>query len=121
MNTLDDLSFGISLCDNIRLILQFTRQLLSAYRERCECGDPVLDMDSQLPLTIYCILGCKNSQLKPIISLLGTYLESEDTCENEKRSLAALNVRVVIFRLRWSSCGRSGARGSEGSALVIIL
>jgi hypothetical protein len=38
----------------------------------------MLDMDNQLPLTIYCTLLNTNAQLKPIISFLCDYFESED-------------------------------------------
>lgn len=41
----------------------------------------MMDMDNQLPLTIYCILVSTNTQLKPIIAFLRDYFEPEDDFE----------------------------------------
>jgi hypothetical protein len=41
-----------------------------------------MDMDCQLPLTIYCALLSKNSQLKPIVSFLKDYFEFEEGFSN---------------------------------------
>jgi hypothetical protein len=37
-----------------------------------------MDMDNQLPLTIFCTILSKNTQLKSIVSLLRDYFEPED-------------------------------------------
>lgn len=73
-----------------------------------------MDMDSQLPLTIYCCLVSKNSQLKPIISLIHDYFESEDEYESENRVLAALKVKydLSIGRIIIYSAGMDSKRPS---------
>lgn len=52
-------------------------------------------MDTQLPVTIFCVLMSSNSEAHTITSFLSDYYQYEDNYGTENRILTAINVILV--------------------------
>ena len=98
---LNELNLAHSPLENIRRISSFAERMLEGFELSLGKSDSMMDMDSQLPLTIYCALLCRNTQLKPIVSFLSDYFEPEDDFESENRTLAALKAALEYVRADW--------------------
>ena len=105
IQALERFSLEKSPSSNIQVAAYFNYQLKNSFLTESMSQNfakiPDMDMDSILPLTIYCTILAQNQELLPICKLMLEYLDQEENYEAEKKVFTGLEASLDFIQKDW--------------------